>query len=155
MSPTETPNQILKTMDLNAPVSKVWNAIVDHDQFGTWFRVKLEGPFQLGKEAVGKITYAGYEHLTWRVMVTKIEFERAFAFTWHPYAVDEQVDYSKETPTTVEFRLEKIPAGTRLTITETGFGHIPVSRRVEAFRSNEGGWETQSKNIEAYLGKNS
>lgn len=147
-------NQIKKTVELNASVSRVWQALTDHQQFGAWFRVKIEAPFQLGKDAVGKIQYPGFEHVTWRVKIEKIEFERVFAFSWHPYAVDAEKDYSKETPTLCEFRLEKAESGTRLTITETGFDQIPASRRDEAYRMNSGGWAEQARNIEAYLGEN-
>lgn len=147
----ETADQIKKTIELKAPASRVWQALTDHVQFGEWFRVKLDGPFELGQVASGSPTYKGYEHLKWKVTVTQIEFQRVFAFTWHPYAVDPQVDYSAETPTLVEFTLEKSGAGTKLTITETGFDKVPSDRRAQAFRMNEGGWETQTKNIEAYL----
>ena len=77
--------------------------------------------------------------------------ERLFSFTWHPYAVDPKVDYSTETPTLVEFRLEKIANGTLLALTESGFDKIPSDRRLEAFRMNECGWTEQMKNIESYV----
>jgi uncharacterized protein YndB with AHSA1/START domain len=80
-----------------------------------------------------------------------MEPERLFSYTWHPYAVDPKMDYSKETPTLVEFKLEKIPAGTLLIVTESGFDKIPANRRAEAFRMNDGGWAQQVKNIEKYV----
>ena len=79
------------------------------------------------------------------------EPERYFAFTWHPYAIDPKQDYSKETPTLVEFTLEPIAGGTRLRVVESGFDKIPAHRRAEAFRMNEGGWAAQMKNIAAYV----
>jgi uncharacterized protein YndB with AHSA1/START domain len=147
-------SQIKKQIELKAPLSRVWKALVDHKQFGEWFRVHLEAPFETGKAACGRILHPGYEHVTWRVLVTKMEPEKLFAFTWHPYAVKEGVDYSKETPTLVEFHLEKTKTGTLLTLTESGFDKVPGSRRAEAFRMNEGGWTEQMKNIEAYVSKN-
>ena len=51
----------------------------------------------------------------------------------------------------VEFRLEKTATGTLLTVTESGFDNLPEDRRVQSFRSNEGGWTEQMKNIEAYV----
>ena len=51
----------------------------------------------------------------------KMEPEQLFSFTWHPYAIDPNVDYSKEPPTLVEFRLEKTASGTLLVLTESGF----------------------------------
>ena len=74
--------------------------------------------------------------------------------TWHPYAIDPKVDYSHETPTLVEFALEKIPTGTLLTVTESGFDKIPADRQLEAFRKNDNGWAQQMQNIEKYLAQN-
>jgi uncharacterized protein YndB with AHSA1/START domain len=101
------------------------------------------------------MTYPGYEHLKWEAIVQSIEPERLFSFTWHPYAVDPKIDYSKEESTLVEFRLEKASRGTLLLLTESGFDKIPGDRRLEAFRRNDGGWAEQMKNIEAYVAQGS
>lgn len=148
-----TPNQIKKEIVLKAPVARVWNALTDHEQFGAWFRVKLEAPFALGQVARGAITWPGMEHYVWESKVTALEHERLFAFEWHPYAIDLQHDYSKEKPTLVEFRLVAVPEGTRLTLTETGFDQVPDARRSLAYRMNEQGWTVQMKNIEDYVGQ--
>lgn len=144
-------NRIEKRIELKAPVSRVWRALTDYREFGEWFRVKLEGPFVPGQVSRGHITYPGYEHLKWEAVVQKMEPERLFSFTWPPYAVDPKKDYSKETPTLVEFRLEKSANGTLLLLTESGFDKIPADRRAEAFRRNDGGWTEQMKNIEAHV----
>lgn len=144
-------NRIEKRIELKAPVARVWRALTDYREFGEWFRVKLDAPFAPGQVSRGHITYPGYEHLQWEAVVQKMEPERLFSFTWHPYAVDPNGDYSKEPPTLVEFRLEKAPGGTLLVVTESGFDKIPSDRRLEAFRRNEGGWTEQMKNIETYV----
>jgi uncharacterized protein YndB with AHSA1/START domain len=141
----------VKQIDLKAPVSRVWRALTDYREFGEWFRVKLEGPFVAGQVSRGQLTFPGYEHLQMEVVVQKIEPERFFSYTWHPYAVDPKVDYSKETPTLVEFRLEKSAKGTLLMVTESGFDRIPSGRRLEAFRMNDNGWGQQLKHIEGYV----
>ena len=146
-------DRIEKRIELNAPVSRVWRALTDHREFGEWFRVKIDGPFVPGEVSCGHITYPGYEHLKWEVVVRAMEPQRLFSFTWHPYAVDPNVDYSSETPTLVEFRLEKTTTGTLLTVTESGFDKIPAGRRPEAFRMNEGGWAEQMINITTYVAK--
>jgi uncharacterized protein YndB with AHSA1/START domain len=146
-------DRIEKRIELKAPVSRVWRALTDPREFGEWFRVKLDGPFVPGQVSRGHITYPGYEHIKWEAVVQAIEPERLFSFTWHPYAVNPDVDYSTETPTLVEFRLEQTPNGTLLTVTESGFDNIPVERRLEAFRKNEGGWTEQMKNIETHVAK--
>ena len=145
-------DRIEKSIELEAPVSRVWRALTDYREFGEWFRVKLEGPFVPGQVSRGRITYPGFEHVTMQVTVQKMEHERLFSYTWHPYAIDPKVDYSHEPPTLVEFALEKIPSGTRLTVTESGFDKIPANRRAEAFRKNESGWAAQIQNIERHVG---
>jgi uncharacterized protein YndB with AHSA1/START domain len=144
-------DRIEKVIELKAPIDKVWRALADHEQFGTWFRVKLDGPFVPGEVSSGHMTYPGYEHLKWQAKVVAMEEPRFFSFTWHPYAVDPDKDYSGETPTLVEFRLEPIAAGTRLTVTESGFDSVPAERRDEAMRMNEGGWSQQVENIRAHV----
>jgi len=144
-------NKIEKKIELNAPIARVWRALTDYREFGEWFRVALEGPFVVGQTTRGHITWPGYEHLVWEAVVQKMEPERLFSFTWHPYAVDPAVDYSSELPTLVEFRLEKTATGTLLTLTESGFENVPAHRRAEAFRMNDNGWAQQMKNIETHV----
>jgi len=71
--------RIEKTIEIKAPVSRVWRALTDHREFGTWFRVRLEGPFVPGKATGGQITYPGYEHVRMEVVVQKLQPERLFA----------------------------------------------------------------------------
>jgi uncharacterized protein YndB with AHSA1/START domain len=144
-------NRIEKRVELKAPISRVWRALTDFREFGEWFQVKLESPFVPGKISRGNITHPGYEHIQMEVMVQTMQPQQIFSFTWHPYAIDPKIDYSKEPSTLVEFRLEKTGMGTLLTVTESGFDKIPTDRRFEAFRKNEGGWTQQLENIEAYV----
>ena len=76
---------------------------------------------------------------------------RLCTFRWHPFAMDKNVDYSKEPSTLVVFELEEAAGGTMLTVTESGFDRIPLERRAKAFAANEGGWAAQMKLIEKYL----
>lgn len=145
-------DRIEKTVELNAPVERVWRALTDHREFGEWFRVKLDGPFEPGKVSTGHITYPGYEHLKWEATVRTMEPPGYFSFTWHPYAVDPATDYSSEPPTLVEFRLRPTATGTHLTVVESGFDAIPEGRRPLALRMNEGGWAAQMDNIKAHVG---
>ena len=139
---------IKKQIELRASVSRVWHALTDS---GEWFHVKLDAPFAAGQISRGQITYPGYEHLSWEATIQKIERQQIFSFTGHPYAVEPDIDYSAEAPTLVEFKLEKTEEGTRLTLTESGFDQIPSTRRLKAFRMNEGGWNEQMINIERHL----
>jgi uncharacterized protein YndB with AHSA1/START domain len=144
-------DRIEKTIVLRAPRSRVWRALANAEEFGAWFRVKLEGRFEPGARVRGQITYPGYEHVTLELIVERMEPEQLFSYRWHPYAVEPGVDYSHEPTTLVEFVLEDVAGGTRLTVTESGFAALPPARRDEAFRSNEGGWAEQLENIERHV----
>jgi uncharacterized protein YndB with AHSA1/START domain len=145
------PDRIEKTIDLRAPVERVWRALTDSEEFGAWFKVKLESPFVVGEVARGQITHPGYEHVVWQAKIVRMDAPRLFAFTWHPYAVDPDIDYSDENPTLIEFTLEPITTGVRLTIAESGFDAVPAHRREEAWRMDDGGWAQQTLNIKAYV----
>jgi uncharacterized protein YndB with AHSA1/START domain len=145
-------DRIERSVELKAPIARVWRALTDHEEFGAWFRVKLDGPFAPGRVSRGNTTYPGYEHVKWESTVVRMEEPHAFAYTWHPYAIDPDADYSNEPPTLVEFRLESTASGgTRVTVTESGFDKIPLARRQDAIRSNTGGWEEQLGNIKAHV----
>jgi uncharacterized protein YndB with AHSA1/START domain len=148
-------DKIVKTIELRAPVARVWRALTDWREFGAWFHVKLEGPFVAGKVSRGQITHPGYEHIVWEALIEKIEPEQLFSYTWAQIEFHDKEryspDYARAPRTLVEFRLEKTSSGTRLTVTESGFASVPAAWREKAQRGNEGGWELQMKSIENYL----
>jgi uncharacterized protein YndB with AHSA1/START domain len=148
-----TENSIEKQIEIAAPVTRVWKALTDYRQFGEWFQVSLDGPFVHGKPVGGQLTFPGYEHVRMDLEVKTVQPENYFSYTWHPYSVDPKVDYTKETPTLVEFRLAPAKSGTSLTVTESGFDKIPADRRVQAFRMNTNGWTSQLKALETYVNK--
>jgi uncharacterized protein YndB with AHSA1/START domain len=146
-----TTDRIEKQVLLRAPRSRVWRALTDAAEFSSWFGVKLEAPFAPGATVRGQITHPGYEHLTMEVVVDRMEPERYFSYRWHPAAHDPKTDYSVEPMTLVEFRLEEAAEGTRLTIVESGFDRIPLARRAEAYRMNDGGWTAQAQRIAKHV----
>jgi len=100
-------NRIEKRIELKAPVSRVWRALTDYREFGEWFKVKLDEPFIPGQVSRGRITYPGYEHVTWEARIEAMEPERLFSFYW-PHAqsfekTDKPADYSNAPRTLVEF----------------------------------------------------
>lgn len=144
-------DRIEKKILLHATRSRVFRALANAEEFGRWFRVRLDGDFAPGATIRGHITYPGYEHLKVEMFVEHIEPERRFSYRWHPYAVNPDVDYSAEPTTLVEFTLEDAADGTLLRVVESGFDKLPPSRRAEAFRMNDRGWGEQLGNIERHV----
>jgi len=140
-------DRIEKRVVLRAPRSRVWRAIADAKEFGTWFRLTLDGPFAAGTTVRGR-----HDNFKVEMRIERIEPERYFSYRWHPYPKDPAKDYAEEPMTLVEFTLEDAEGGgTALTIVESGFEKIPLARRAEAFRMNTEGWAGQIKNLAAYV----
>ena len=157
-------DRIEKTILLRAPRGRVWRAVSDANEFGSWFGVAFDRPFAEGARLNARIKpttvdaevakmQEPYEGKAFEWSVERIEPMRLISFRWHPYAVEEGVDYSREPTTLIEFELADAPEGTLLTVTESGFDQIPLARRAKAYEANEGGWEMQARLIEKYLAK--
>ncbi|SRR5258708_15207950 len=144
-------DRIEKNIVLNAPLPRVWRALANAEEFGSWFGMELAGAFTPGARVDARITVPGYEHVTLAIAVERVDPERLLSYRWHPYAMEPGVDYSAEPATLVEFQLAEVPGGTQLTIVESGFDRIPLARRAEAFRMNDEGWTEQIKNIERHV----
>ena len=87
-------DRIEKVVELAAPVSRVWRALTDHEEFGEWFRVRLDGPFEVGVLTTGQITYPGHEDVKWESVTERMEHEKLFVFSWPPSAVDPETAQS-------------------------------------------------------------
>lgn len=145
-----TTDRIEKQIVLRATPARVWRALSNAREFGSWFGAEFEGDFATSKEARGKVKYQGQE-LILTLVIERMEPERLLAFRWHPYAIDPTVDYASEPTTLVEIALTEVPEGTRLTVTETGFDRIPLARRAKAFEMNSHGWTQQLENIARHV----
>jgi uncharacterized protein YndB with AHSA1/START domain len=155
-------DRIEKQILLKAPLDRVWRALSDSTEFGTWFGMRFDGPFSPGARMRGSIVptkvnpevakaQKQYEGLSFQITIEQMEPERLLSFRWHPGAVDPNIDYSVEPTTLVVFTVQEVPGGVMLTLTESGFDQIPLARRASVFASNEQGWSAQMTLIEAYL----
>ena len=157
-------DRIEKKVLLRAPLNRVWRAIANSNEFGTWFGLKFDGPFVQGASLRGVIVPStvnpevarvgkSHEGVVFDITVEKIEPERLFSFRWHPHAIRRDFDYASEPTTLVVLTLEEVADGVRLTISESGFDRIPLARRAEAFLANDEGWSMMVRAIEDYLAK--
>jgi uncharacterized protein YndB with AHSA1/START domain len=155
-------DRIEKQVLLRAPLERVWQAISDAEQFGRWFGVRFDGPFVPGGSVTAAMTpttvdddvakrqepHAGHRS-TWQIVA--LEPQRLFAYRWHPFAVEPDVDYDREPTTLVEFTLAETSDGVLLTIVESGFDAIPESRRSDSFEANSEGWAIQTDLVRRYV----
>ncbi len=143
-------NSIERQIEIRAPVAKVWEALTNSQLFGQWFKAEFQAPFVAGKTSKARNTSKGFE-MDMEFMIKEIKPQSFFSYAWIPYPMDRTIDYTKEEPTLVEFRLEETSTGTLLKVKESGFNKVTARRRAEAFKMHSGGWEAQLRNIEAFL----
>lgn len=150
-------DRIEKKTILHAPLKRVWRALADSAEFGTWFGMKFEGPFVAGASVRGVIApntvdaevakaQKSHEGMPLEFIVEQMEPERLLSFRWRPVA-----EASAEPATLVTFTLEEAADGVMLTVTESGFDQIPLERRAKMFAANEQGWSIQMRLIATYL----
>ena len=157
-----TTDRIEKQVLLKASRERVWRALSEAEQFGTWFGVRFDGPFVEGERLTGRIAptqvdeevaamQTPYEGTPFEWLIETIEPMQRIAFRWHPFGIDKTIDYSSEPMTLIVFELHDAPEGILLTVTESGFDKLPPERRAKAFAANEGGWGHQMELIRKYL----
>jgi uncharacterized protein YndB with AHSA1/START domain len=150
-------DRIEKKTLLHAPLKRIWRALADSTEFGTWFGMKFEGPFVAGASVRGVISpttvdaevaksQKPHEGMAIQFIVERLEPKRLLAFRWRPVN-----DSSDEPSTLVTFALEQGADGVMLTVTESGFDQIPLERRAKMFAANEHGWSIQVTVIAKYL----
>src|ERR1700681_3121778 len=155
-------DRIEKKVLLRAPRKRVWRALSDSAEFGSWFGMKFDGAFTAGASVRGVMVpttvnaqvakaQKEYEGMPFEITIEQMAPERLFSFRWHPYAIERGVDYSHEPTTLIVFALEEVADGVMLTVTETGFDQIPLARRAKAFTANDQGWSIMVGVLEEYL----
>lgn len=153
-------DRIEKQALLNAPLSRVWDAITDSRKFGTWFGMEVDGPFVEGGEVSGRITetsvddeiaqkqrpYVGEPVTLW---IVTVEPQRRFAFRWNALPGPEFADLT----TLVEFTLTEDGEGVLLQIVESGFDALPDKHRNATFQGNSEGWAIQVRLVGKFLAR--
>ena len=137
------PDRIERTVELAHPPKKVWAALTTAEGLGTWF----------GHQATIDLRPGGTGQMTWNsgdkaeMRIERVDEPTTFGFTWHIYGLP------AEDPrrTYVEFTLEPVDTGTRLTVVESGFAQLPEDDYRKAFTSNTEGWASELGELVDYL----
>src|SRR5512147_72907 len=104
MTTATSTDRIEREVRLPATRARVWRALTDASEFGTWFGVKNLTPFVVGERTHGDMTFKGTP-ITFECIVEEMKPMERFSFWWRPFAVDPSYDYSGEPRTLVTFTL--------------------------------------------------
>ncbi|MDQ2584898.1 SRPBCC domain-containing protein [Saccharothrix yanglingensis] len=127
------PDRIERSIEVAHPPAKVWDALTTAEGLGSWF----------GDDAAVDLRPGGAVRLGWtngdsvELRVEHVEEPSVFAFTWRVHGLPED----DPRRTYVEFTLEPVDDGTRVTVVETGFGQLPEDAHRTAHDGNTQGWE--------------
>jgi uncharacterized protein YndB with AHSA1/START domain len=137
------PDRIERTVEIAHPPAKVWAALTTAEGLGTWF----------GNQATIDLRPGGDARMTWdsgdqaNMRIERVEEPSVFGFTWHIYGLPDD----DPRRTYVEFTLEPVGAGTRLTVVESGFAQLPEDEHQKAFGGNTKGWAHELGELVEYL----
>ena len=137
------PDRIVRSLDIAHPPAKVWAALTTAEGLGTWF----------GNKATIDLRPGGAASLTWDdeqekdLRIERVEEPTVLGFTW---GIDGLPDDDPRR-TYVEFTLEPVEGGTRLTVVETGFGQLSDDEHDRSFGGNVDGWARELGELADYL----
>ena len=137
------PDRIERTVEVAHPPATVWAALTTAEGLSSWFGNTATIDLRPGGPA--RMTWSGGETAVMRV--ERVEEPTVFGFTWTIYGLPED----DPRRTYVEFTLEPVGAGTRLTVVESGFAQLPEDVYQKAFRGNTEGWASELGELVAYL----
>ena len=138
------PDRIERTMQLAHPPERVWAALTTAEGLAAWFGNEATIDLRPGGSARMRWTEEGF---TAKMRVERVEEPRVFGFTWGIYGLPED----DPRRTYVEFTLEPVGAGTRLTVTESGFAQLSKDAYRKAYDGNSDGWAKELGELAAYL----
>ncbi|HEY7177431.1 MAG TPA: SRPBCC family protein [Micromonosporaceae bacterium] len=137
------PDRIERTIDVAHSPEKVWEAITTAEGLGTWF----------GQKATVDLRVGGLAQLSWDagftadLRIERLEPPHVFGYTWGITGLP--ADDPRRTY--VEFTLEPVGDGTRLTVVETGFAQVPDDVHAGAYGGNVDGWKSELDELVEYL----
>jgi uncharacterized protein YndB with AHSA1/START domain len=137
------PDRIERVVEISHPRADVWAALTTSEGLAAWF----------GNEAMIELQPGGSARMSWSdgsvvdMRIERVEEPAVFGFTWQIYGLP------KDDPrrTYVEFTLEPIGVGTRLTVVETGFAQLPPDAYRAAYDGNTSGWAKELGELVNYL----
>jgi uncharacterized protein YndB with AHSA1/START domain len=137
------PDRIERTVEVAHPPVKVWAALTTAEGLGAWF----------GDQATIDLRPGGSARMSWTdgptvdMRVERVEEPTVFGFTWQIYGLPED----DPRRTYVEFTLEPVDRGTRLTVVESGFAQLAEDAYRKAYDGNTEGWASELSELVDYL----
>lgn len=140
-------DQIEREIVIAAPVSRVWAALTEADQIGTWFG---DAGAEIDPRPGGALTIRWRDYGVFHTTIERIEPERHFSWRW-AHAAGEQPRPGNST--LVAFTLTPAGDGTRLRVVESGFQALVMTddERAKNVADNTQGWREELEELRGFL----
>ena len=138
---------VRRTIDIAAPVEKVWAAVTEAEHISRWFgRAEITGH---GVGATGTLTWPDHGPVPLRVEA--LDAPHTVSYRWGNDdalgTAPAELDVAHSTVFT--FTLEPVPDGTRLTVVETGFD--ATSDPIANLEDHRKGWDGELDKLAALV----
>jgi uncharacterized protein YndB with AHSA1/START domain len=137
------PDRIERSVNVAHPPAKVWEAITTAEGLGTWFGNKATVDLRVG--GLIQLTFDGDHNADLRI--ERLEPPHVLGYTWGISGLPPD----DPRRTYVEFTLEPLAEGTRLTVAESGFAQLPDDLHSGAYGGNAEGWRSELSELVEYL----
>jgi uncharacterized protein YndB with AHSA1/START domain len=137
------PDRIERSINVAHPPTTVWQALTTAEGLGTWFGQKATVDLRVG--GLAQLTFDGHDTVDLRI--ERLEPPHVFGYTWGISGLP--ADDPRRTY--VEFTLEPVGDGTRLTVVESGFAQVPDDVYSGAYGGNVEGWQHELDELVEYL----
>ena len=143
-------DSVTRTIIISGTPDRVFQALTE--EFGTWFQVRLDGPFQVGQLTCGAMTMPQVAGLPFKARTVALMPPHRFAFDWPQWDFEANRNLEDDAPwTRVDFTLEPVPEGTRVTVRESGFAGFTPGLGARLLRENTEGWEVQLAQLKSHV----
>lgn len=142
-------DQIIRDIEINAPIDRVWAAITQPEHLGAWFGdAGATVDFRVG----GELMLEWKEYGKGWAVIEAIDEPIRFAFRWAFSGNEKPVPGNS---TLVEFTLEDAGKATKLRVVESGFTKLDVTpeEQAKAVTGNTEGWQVEIDELKAYVEK--
>ena len=140
---------IIREITVKATKERVYKAITDPKEITSWFPDAIEGgTLEVGQRPIFIFTNEGHKAQTYIEAAKPFEY---FAYRWVPGSAGIIGDVLAVPNTLVEFYIEEMTSGTKVTVKESGFASLPAEVAQQSLNENSGGWEHMMNRLEKVM----
>ena len=139
---------ITKEIIIKAPQKEVYDAITNPTKIIRWFPNEVEGSLEAGKLSTLKFTKQNHNAPIYVEAANPFSY---FSYRWVPSTTTLEGDPRAVPHTLVEFIIDQLSEGTKVTIKESGFNTLPLEIAEKMLKQNSGGWDFMIGRLEKLI----